>query len=59
MRFNEISLRESRETVFWLRVCNQSGIGDQAVCARLLDEAQQIARIIATIVLNTKKGGGF
>jgi len=59
VRFNEISLRESRETVFWLRVCNQSGIGDQAVCARLLDEAQQIARIIATIVLNAKRGGGF
>jgi four helix bundle protein len=56
VRFNEIALRESREAVFWLRVCRQSGLAHQD-CGDLLDEAQQIARIIATIIINTKNKG--
>jgi four helix bundle protein len=54
VRFNEIALRESRETLFWLRVCRHTRPGDQHACAELLDEGDQIARIIARIIINTK-----
>lgn len=54
VRFCEIALRESREANFWLKVCQRTGIGDQSLCRSLLGEGLQIARIIATIVINTK-----
>jgi len=57
VRFNEIALRESRETVFWLKVCRHTRLGDQRECAALLDEGIQIARIIAKIIINTKRNG--
>jgi four helix bundle protein len=57
VRFNEIALRESRDTLFWLKVCRQTGLGDQEVCAELLKEGDQIARIIAKIIINTKRNG--
>ena len=57
VRFNEIALRETRESVFWLKVCTRSQLGDAASRDELLDEGQQIARIIAAIVINTKRNG--
>jgi four helix bundle protein len=54
VRYCEIALRESRETNFWLTVCRRTRIGDQTVCGLLLDEGLQIARIIATIIINTR-----
>src|SRR5262245_63761234 len=57
VRFNEIALRESRETLFWLKVCRHTSLGDQSVCAQLLIEGDQIARIIAKIIINTKRNG--
>ena len=53
-RYCEIALRESRETNFWLRVCQRTRVGDQRLCDSLLNEGLQIARIIAKIVINTK-----
>jgi four helix bundle protein len=57
VRYNEIALRESRESVFWLSICQRTALGDQIVCEELLDEARQIARIIAAIVVSTKRNG--
>jgi four helix bundle protein len=57
VRFNEIALRESRETMFWLKVCRHTRLGHQDVCAELLNEGDQIARIIAKIITNTKRNG--
>jgi four helix bundle protein len=57
VRFNEIALRESRESTFWLKVCRQTNLGDQRTCAELLSEAEQISRIIAKIIINTKHNG--
>ena len=54
IRYCEIALRESRETNFWLTVCQRTHRGDQALCGALLDEGLQIARIIAAIVITTK-----
>jgi four helix bundle protein len=57
VRFNETSLRESRESNFWLKVCQRSRLGNATLCKELLDEGLQIARIIAAIVINTKRNG--
>ena len=54
IRFCEIALRESRETIFWLKVCQRTGVGNQSLCSSLLGEGLQIARIIAAIIINTK-----
>jgi four helix bundle protein len=54
IRYCEVALRESRETNFWLTVCQRTRLGDQPVCGALLGEGQQIARIIATIIINAK-----
>lgn len=59
VRFNEISLRESRESVFWLKVCHRTRLGDPTTCGALLDEAQQISRIIGKIVVNSKANSGI
>ena len=57
VRFNEIALRESRETLFWLRVCRMTKLVDQPPCAALLTEGDEISRIIAKIIINTKRNG--
>jgi four helix bundle protein len=57
VRFNEIAVRESRESVFWLSVCRRTTLGDQIACEELLDEARQLARIIAAIIVSTKRNG--
>jgi four helix bundle protein len=54
IRFCEIALRESREANFWLTLCQRTRVGDQGMCGSLLGEGQQIARIIAAIVVNAK-----
>jgi four helix bundle protein len=54
IRFCDIALRESRETNFWLRVCQRTRLGDQRVCEHLLGEGLQIAKIIASIIISTK-----
>jgi four helix bundle protein len=55
LRYNEIALRSANESVRWLRACASRGLGNQAQCSQLLDEGRQIARILAKIVINTKR----
>ena len=54
-RFNELALRSAKETVFWLRVCQRSSIGDAGINEALLDEARQLTRILAAIVLSSRR----
>ena len=56
-RYNEIALRSAKEAVVWLRLCEKTGVGDRDVCAALLDEGGQIVRILAAIVIKTKRRG--
>src|SRR5688572_30633877 len=49
LRYVQISLRESRETVYWLRVCAELELGPPESLARLADDGQQIARILGAI----------
>jgi len=56
IRFNKLALRGARESVVWLRGCRAGRWGDQQSCARLLDEADQLIRILTAIVKNSKRG---
>ena len=52
-----IALKEARETVYWLRLLDASGELSNGSCKALLREADEITRVIASIVVSTKKGG--
>jgi four helix bundle protein len=56
-RFNEVALRSANESVKWLRSCAVGRLGDQRQCTKLLDEGRQIAKIIAKIIITTKRNG--
>ena len=53
--YNEIALRSANESARWLRACAARRIGDPPLCLRLLDESRQLARILAAIVITTKR----
>lgn len=55
IRYNEIALRSAKESVLWLRGCEETFLGDRAQCQTLLDEARQLSRILASIVLSAKR----
>ena len=55
--FNEVALRSANESVKWLRACAGRRLGDRRQCTELLDEARQLARILAKIVITTKAKG--
>ena len=54
VRYNEIALRSAKESALWLSAFQVTGIGNAAKCAELLGEGQQLARILGSIVVNTK-----
>lgn len=51
-----IALKEARETVYWLRLLDAAGELSNGSCKILLKEADEIARIIGFIIVNTRKG---
>ena len=54
-----IALKEARESIYWLRLLKATGIctdGQPETLENLRQEAEQIARIIGSIIVNTKKG---
>ena len=55
LRCTEISLRESREAWYWLRVYEEVGIGDPGKRRELLTESDVLVRILTAIVLSTKR----
>ena len=57
LRYNEIALRSANESARWLRACAARRLGERATCVRLLEEARQMARILAQIVITTKRNG--
>lgn len=56
IRYVEIALREARESVYWLRLCVALQLGPVAEIDSLRHEGDQIARILAAIVLKAKRG---
>jgi len=54
VRFVEISLREARETVYWLRILLALQLAPTREVQDLRGEAEQIARILGAIVVRSK-----
>jgi four helix bundle protein len=51
-----IALKETRETIYWLRLLRETGSGKYDVIGALIQEADEISRIIGSIIVSTKKG---
>jgi four helix bundle protein len=54
VRFVEIALREAREANYWLRICAALQLGPAEDLRLLGGEADQLSRILASIVMKTK-----
>jgi four helix bundle protein len=54
IRYNEIALRSAKESGVWLRQCRAGKWGHAEMRERLLDEAGQLARILAKIIVTSK-----
>ena len=50
-----IALKEARETICWLRLLKTTGMCAEAQPETLRNEAEQIARVIGSIIINTKR----
>ena len=55
LRDVEISLREAREAWYWLRIYSELELGDPVIVRDLVGEADQIVRILTSIVISTKR----
>jgi four helix bundle protein len=54
VRYVEIALREAREAVYWLRMCEALAVAPGAELAMLRAEGEQISRILAAIAIKSK-----
>ena len=50
-----ISLREARESLYWLRICEALKLGSADSVRESKGEADQLVRILTAIVVNTKR----
>ena len=55
IRYVEISLREARETSYWLRICGALDLVSSEDLRELMGEADQISRILGAIVVTSKR----
>jgi len=54
IRFNKLALRGARESLVWLTGCESGRWGDAFRRKHLLDEADQLVRILTAIVVKSK-----
>ena len=55
----EIALKEARETEYWIEVMIDAGIVPKQKFSALLNEIDQIIRILAASIKSTKNTSGF
>ena len=55
LRYAQISLPESREAVYWLRIRAELKLASANVLEELRGEGDQISRILGAIVVSTKR----
>ena len=55
LNYVQISLKECRETTYWLRVCAELGFLPAATAQPLINHADQVSRILGAIVVSTKR----
>ena len=52
-----IALKEARETIYWIRLLHESDICSDGQLDKLQREAEELAKIIGSIIVNTKAKG--
>jgi four helix bundle protein len=55
LHFNAIALRGASESVRWLRACAARRLGSQEKCAPLVEEGQQLLRLLTRIVIRARR----
>ena len=55
VHLNETALRGATESVRWLRACAARRLGSQDKCAPLIDEGQQLIRLLARVVIRARR----
>lgn len=56
---NSIALKEARETHYWLRLLIAAKVMPEKRLAELRDEAEEIKRILGSIVVSAKRNQGL
>ena len=56
---NSIALKEARETHYWLRLLIAAKVMPENMLAELRDEAEEIKRILGSIVVSAKRNQGL
>ena len=56
---NSIALKEARETHYWLRLLIAAEVMPEKMLAELRDEAEEIKRILRSIVVSAKRNHGL
>ncbi len=55
---NSIALKESRETCYWLKLLVEAKIIREGLLDDLMDEANQISKILGSIVVRSRSATG-
>jgi four helix bundle protein len=55
LNFYSIALKSANETKFWLGLIRDSGKGDEKLAQELLNEVQEIAKMIGASILTIKE----
>lgn len=50
-----IALKEARETIYWLRLIQAVGSAKDPAFEELIQEAEEISRVIGSIIVSSKK----
>ena len=54
VNFFQIAAKSAVETIYWLSLVKEINIQEKRAVEDLIDECNQLRRIISTIILNTK-----
>ncbi|MFZ1529592.1 MAG: four helix bundle protein [Ferruginibacter sp.] len=55
INYNAIALKSANETKYWLCLIKETKLADKEIMDKLIKEADEISKIIATIIINLKK----
>ncbi len=55
LKFNIIALKSSNETKYWLCLIRDTIIDEKSTIENLIKEADELSKIIASIIINSKK----
>jgi four helix bundle protein len=55
INYNSIALKSSNETKYWLSLIKEANLAEKTKVDEMIKEMDEISKIIATIIINTKK----